>query len=75
MPTIVIKLNVCIFFYSEENIWYLAKSILEANKSVSDMKCYVIFMSNNKKCVHLWRQSSKHYEDGLMFWVQYKHFK
>lgn len=57
--------------FSEENVWHLAKSILELNKSVTDLKCYVIALSNSKKCVHLWKQimKSNDYDDGLLFWV------
>ncbi|XP_026812465.1 protein N-terminal glutamine amidohydrolase isoform X1 [Rhopalosiphum maidis] len=53
--------------YCEENIWQLAKQILELNKDTPDMKCYVIFISNYTKCVHLWNQNCSHTE-GLVFW-------
>ncbi|XP_025413079.1 protein N-terminal glutamine amidohydrolase isoform X2 [Sipha flava] len=56
--------------HGEENIWHLAKSILESNKSVKDLKCYVVALSNSNKCVHLWKQTMKEndYRDGLIFW-------
>ncbi|KAF0759489.1 protein N-terminal glutamine amidohydrolase [Aphis craccivora] len=54
-------------FFCEENIWQLTKLILETNKSNPNVKCYVIFVSNYAKCVHLWNQNSSHNE-GLMFW-------
>ncbi|XP_060864842.1 protein N-terminal glutamine amidohydrolase [Metopolophium dirhodum] len=53
--------------FCEENIWQLAKLILDLNKSTPNMKCYVIFVSNYNKCVHLWNQNSSHNE-GLVFW-------
>lgn len=59
------------YVFSEENIWHLAKSILERNNSVKDLKCYVIALSNSNKCVNLWKQTMKKndYGDGLIFWV------
>ncbi|VVC37155.1 Protein N-terminal glutamine amidohydrolase, alpha beta roll [Cinara cedri] len=53
--------------YCEENIWHLAKLILDLNKATSDLKAYVILLSNSNKCVHLWKQNSPQ-KDGLLFW-------
>ncbi|VVC26234.1 Protein N-terminal glutamine amidohydrolase, alpha beta roll [Cinara cedri] len=58
----------CVYTLSfcEENIWHLAKLILDLNKDTSDLKAYVIIMLNPNKCVHLWKQDSPQ-KDGLLF--------
>jgi len=66
---VIPKKSDCVYTpcFCEENIWHLAKSIMESNKNTPDFNCYVIFLSNSKKCVHLWKQKALQ-NDGLTFW-------
>jgi len=54
-------------FYCEENIWHLCDHVRRLESSELT-KCYVVFISNNMKCVPLWRQRSGKSEDKLVTW-------
>ncbi|CAL4140636.1 unnamed protein product, partial [Meganyctiphanes norvegica] len=54
-------------FYCEENIWHLCDHVRRLDPSELS-KCYVGFISNNQKCVPLWRQRSGKSEDKLVTW-------
>ncbi|KAB7498144.1 Protein N-terminal glutamine amidohydrolase, partial [Armadillidium nasatum] len=54
-------------FYCEENVWHLCDYVRK-NKISELSKCYVVFISNNSRCVPLWRQRSGKDEERLVTW-------
>lgn len=54
-------------FYCEENIWHLCDHVRRL-ETTELTKCHVVFISNNQKCVPLWRQRSGKSEDKLVTW-------
>lgn len=76
----LVRFLFCLF--SEENIWRLAKRVLDTNKRTPGLKCYVVVLSNPNKHIHLWKQDITFYDshnvsytfnqkvnEGLDFWV------
>ncbi|XP_068239197.1 protein N-terminal glutamine amidohydrolase isoform X1 [Palaemon carinicauda] len=54
-------------YYCEENVWRLCEYV--QCKEAQDLgKCYVAFISNESRCVPLWRQRIGKSEDKLVSW-------
>ncbi|PON86904.1 Protein N-terminal glutamine amidohydrolase, alpha beta roll [Trema orientale] len=56
-------------FYCEENVYLLCKKLFEngiADAEGSDL--FVVFISNDKKQVPLWRQKASNRADGAVLW-------
>ena len=54
--------------HSEENVWQLAASVRRSS-SAALQRCFVVFISNDARCVPLWRQRAGRTEDKLVTWV------
>lgn len=54
--------------FSEENVWKLCQDV--ATRHPSELQhCHVVFVSNPRRSVPLWRQRSGKDEDKLVVWV------
>lgn len=54
--------------FSEENIWKLCQDV--ATRHPSELQhCHVVFVSNSRRSVPLWRQRAGKDEDKLVVWV------
>lgn len=57
-----------VFIFSEENIWKLCQDV--ATRHPSELQhCHVVFVSNSRRSVPLWRQRAGKDEDKLVVWV------
>jgi len=54
--------------HSEENVWQLCDTIRRQRPGELN-RCYVVFISNEAKCVPLWRQRAGKTDDKLVTWV------
>lgn len=54
--------------FSEENVWKLCQDV--ATRHPSELQhCHVVFVSNSRRSVPLWRQRAGKDEDKLVVWV------
>lgn len=69
MASILPPLSDCVYTscYCEENVWKLC-SWLDTTRKEELNKCYVVFVSNEKRAVPLWRQKCGRDEDKLVIW-------
>lgn len=54
-------------FYCEENVWRLCEYV-RCHEPSDLVKCHVVFISNESRCVPLWRQRMGKSEDKLVTW-------
>ncbi|MPC66648.1 Protein N-terminal glutamine amidohydrolase [Portunus trituberculatus] len=52
----------------EENVWRLCEYV-RTHEAQELAKCFVAFISNDSRCVPLWRQRMGKSEDKLITWV------
>lgn len=79
----IVNLNLCFFFvlkfhsficnylfhFSEENVWKLCQDVSIRHPSELS-KCSVIFVSNERRTVPLWRQRAGKEEEKVVIWVR-----
>lgn len=69
LPLEVINSNTCVYTpcYCEENVWKLVETIQKRSEETLN-NCYVVFVSNNRTFVPLWKQKASTKEDGFVIW-------
>nr|XP_045616297.1 protein N-terminal glutamine amidohydrolase-like isoform X2 [Procambarus clarkii] len=69
VKTIVPTTEECAYtqFYCEENVWRLCEYV-RTHEGQELVKCFVVFISNESRCVPLWRQRIGKSEDKLITW-------
>ena len=53
--------------YCEENVWKICRGMSEDSPEEL-AKCWVVFVSNKKRVVPLWRQKAGRDEEKLVIW-------
>ncbi|XP_018019324.1 protein N-terminal glutamine amidohydrolase isoform X1 [Hyalella azteca] len=54
-------------YYCEENVWQLCDSV-RRHRPGELSRCHVVFISNDARCVPLWRQRAGKTDDRLVTW-------
>ncbi|XP_045116733.1 protein N-terminal glutamine amidohydrolase-like [Portunus trituberculatus] len=69
VKTVVPAIEDCAYtqFYCEENVWRLCEYV-RTHEAQELAKCFVAFISNDSRCVPLWRQRMGKSEDKLITW-------
>ncbi|KAF2349480.1 Protein N-terminal glutamine amidohydrolase alpha beta roll [Trinorchestia longiramus] len=55
-------------YYCEENVWQLCDSV-RRQRPAELSRCHVVFISNEARCVPLWRQRAGKTDERLVTWV------
>uniref|UniRef100_A0A6A7G1E3 Protein N-terminal glutamine amidohydrolase n=2 Tax=Hirondellea gigas TaxID=1518452 RepID=A0A6A7G1E3_9CRUS len=72
LATVLPPVDECAYtpFYCEENVWRLCDSVRKLRPAELN-RCLVVFISNQARCVPLWRQRAGKTEDKLVTWEDY----